>query len=345
MTTTIGAVGVTPAAAMDSFSVQESRLISGSVGSVVTALVVHPLEVIKVRLQTASQVATVRASPSSSLCIDASCPARFRAHPVYQQSIQQMARQILVESNGRVFGGLYAGIRPTLLMAVPSTSIYFTLYEEILDKAQSQQQPLWWVPLLAGGTARLVTSFLTSPLEYLRTRAATGGSTSKSSVTSEIHRIVTKEGGLPALFRGLQPTLARDVPFSAIYWCTIEQLRPMWGRSHDRIIPIPQLLGQEFVNGAVGGMVAAALTTPFDVVKTRQQTVSTTSSSLQTVASQQATLWGQLCAIVQKEGIAALWAGNATRMLKVVPSCAIMISSYELGKRVLSPTAFYSARE
>jgi solute carrier family 25, member 39/40 len=343
MPTTIDTAGVAPAPAMDSFSVQESRLISGSVGSIVTALVVHPLEVIKVRLQTA----TVRASPSSSLCLDVSCPARFRAHPVYQHSIQQMARQIFMESNGRVFGGLYAGIRPTLLMAVPSTSIYFTLYEEILDKAQSQQQPSWWVPLLAGGTARLVTSFLTSPLEYLRTRAATGGASSKSSVTSEIRRIVAKEGGLPALFRGIQPTLARDVPFSAIYWCTIEQLRPMWGRSHDRIIPIPQLLGQEFVNGAVGGMVAAAFTTPFDVVKTRQQTamVSTASSSLQAVTSQQTTLWGQLCAIVQKEGIAALWAGNATRMLKVVPSCAIMISSYELGKRVLSPTAFYSARE
>jgi solute carrier family 25 protein 39/40 len=33
--------------------------------------------------------------------------------------------------------------------------------------------------------------------------------------------------------------------------------------------------------------------------------------------------------------VAGLWRGNQARMLKVAPACAIMISCYEFGKRVL----------
>ena len=39
--------------------------------------------------------------------------------------------------------------------------------------------------------------------------------------------------------------------------------------------------------------------------------------------------------ILREEGIRGLWKGNQARMLKVAPACAIMISSYEVGKRLL----------
>ena len=37
--------------------------------------------------------------------------------------------------------------------------------------------------------------------------------------------------------------------------------------------------------------------------------------------------------IVATEGVSGLWKGWIPRTLKVAPSCAIMISSYEVGKR------------
>ena len=43
-------------------------------------------------------------------------------------------------------------------------------------------------------------------------------------------------------------------------------------------------------------------------------------------------------AIYEAEGLAGLWRGNQTRMIKVAPSCAIMITCYELGKRFLTLT-------
>ncbi len=41
-------------------------------------------------------------------------------------------------------------------------------------------------------------------------------------------------------------------------------------------------------------------------------------------------------AIVQEEGFRGLWRGLTARVAKVAPSCAIMISSYEIGKKALS---------
>ena len=38
--------------------------------------------------------------------------------------------------------------------------------------------------------------------------------------------------------------------------------------------------------------------------------------------------------IFQQEGAAGLWRGWAARCLKVAPACAIMISSYEIGKKM-----------
>jgi len=38
--------------------------------------------------------------------------------------------------------------------------------------------------------------------------------------------------------------------------------------------------------------------------------------------------------ILKDEGLSGLWRGNTTRMVKVAPACAVMISCYEFGKKV-----------
>lgn len=109
-----------------------------------------------------------------------------------------------------------------------------------------------------------------------------------------------------------------------------------------------------FVGGATAGSIAAAFTTPFDVVKTRRQimigqsnvastmevsnrricTMKINSSSKQRGTNNDLGTFGHMRHIVQQEGIGGLWKGNLTRMVKVAPACAIMISCYEFGKRV-----------
>jgi solute carrier family 25, member 39/40 len=79
----------------------------------------------------------------------------------------------------------------------------------------------------------------------------------------------------------------------------------------------------------LAGAVAAFLTTPLDVLKTRRQVESGGGGGGGSTA-------GMLARIAQAEGPLALFAGVAPRLAKVAPSCAIMIASYEMGKRYFS---------
>ena len=203
--------------------------------------------------------------------------------------------------------GIYAGLRPTLIMAAPNTILYYTAYEEIVwqmrqsiqrhpsnrnnpitDASFLERHASWLFPLLAGGSARLVSSSVTAPLEFIRTRQAAavgnGGLRDRShagistqrngSLYHEFRNIIRTEGGISTLFRGLRTTLWRDVPFSAIYWLLLEQFRSYWDvvRVSEKKMTAFEQTGEAFLNGALAGMIAAACTTPFDVVKTRQQT-------------------------------------------------------------------------
>ena len=75
---------------------------------------------------------------------------------------------------------------------------------------------------------------------------------------------------------------------------------------------------------------AAALTTPFDVAKTRRQ-VSLAHHPPSTPIPPYS-LVNQLKEIWRTEGAKGLTRGIVPRVAKVAPACAIMISSYEVGK-------------
>ncbi|SGZ29388.1 BQ5605_C057g12677 [Microbotryum silenes-dioicae] len=86
-----------------------------------------------------------------------------------------------------------------------------------------------------------------------------------------------------------------------------------------------------FVSGAGSGMIAATVTNPFDVVKTRRQALveaATGSGSSSTQAPLTKT-FPILFDIANKEGWAGLMRGLTPRLAKVGPACGIMIASYE----------------
>lgn len=269
------------------------QALSASAGSIVTTLTSTPLEVLKVR---------------------------------QQQAIGQPDSRALLLRIARTegVGALWSGLRPTLLMSIPSTVLYLTIYEAARDELAGPSWPLReWAPLVAGGLSRLVASSFVSPLELLRTRMqAVGGSTSAGMGATA--RDIVRQGGVAALWGGLVPTLWRDVPFSCMYWLWYEGLKQRAARAH----PSGEVtITASFVAGAMAGMAAAAATTPLDVVKTRQQLSVAGSGSEGTAHA--------LVRIARHEGWAALFSGLGPRLAKVAPSCAIMIASYELGKKLL----------
>jgi solute carrier family 25 protein 39/40 len=271
-------------------------------------------------------------------------------------------------------------------MAIPANVIYFAGYDWLRHSRRSPlaaQLPDTYAPLIAGALARISAATVISPVEMFRTRLQASShhpTASSSSASSSAPRSLftdTLKGlndmvhtqGYTSLWRGLTLTLWRDVPFSGLYWWGYEAIRnTLTDMRHDSSIPSSAAsltgssrsrthsrsleshsttLADSFVAGAVSGAIAALLTTPFDVGKTRQQVLrhpgdvpagvaggSTGGMGGATLRPEDRSMPRFLWHIFSTEGVPGLWKGWAARCLKVAPACAIMISSYEVGMKM-----------
>ncbi|KAJ1514113.1 hypothetical protein HMI54_014457 [Coelomomyces lativittatus] len=221
------------------------------------------------------------------------------------------------------------------LMSLPANVIYFLGYDSLKDYLNSKLQSTSFsfaVPLISGASARAIAATIISPIELLRTQMQ-GPHASKASIIELIQRIrwqVTVHHGPTYLWRGLVPTLWRDVPFSGIYWITYEHLKTKFQVWFPMLHPVQMA----FTSGALAGMLAATCTAPFDVAKTRRQLHLVSprpwTSSTPTHPS---SMFHVLKHIAYHEGVRGLFAGVVPRVAKVAPACAIMIGTYEYGKR------------
>jgi solute carrier family 25, member 39/40 len=263
---------------------------------------------------------------------------------------------------------LWRGLSPTLLMAIPANVIYFTGYDWLRFNHASPINRITsdtYTPLVSGSVARVAAAIVVSPVEMFRTRmqATHGSSTGVFKSTLRGLHQMTQTQGYSSLWRGLTLTMWRDVPFSGIYWwgyeATRNALTDARERSQGKVLDSDRSMTRRrsqsqdnhtntfldsFVSGAFSGAVAAFVTTPFDVGKTRQQVFKhngdeTAASAFKAAlkagekAPEELTMPRFLAHIFREEGITGLFKGWAARCLKVAPACAIMISSYEVGKR------------
>lgn len=262
---------------------------------------------------------------------------------------------------------LWRGLVPTLVMAIPANVIYLAGYEWMRVDPRSpipRLVPDSFVPLVAGSVARIAAASVISPVEMFRTRlqATPGTGTGHFRATLESLYQMTQARGYASLWRGLGLTMWRDVPFSGLYWWGYEAVRNgitdlreansngmvQDGRRRRRDSRSEQdpatTLMDSFIAGSVSGAAAALVTTPFDVGKTRQQvfrhgceTGATSASGARVGAvlhPEEFSMPRFLIHIFRTEGMGGLFKGWVARCLKVAPGCAIMISSYEFGKKM-----------
>ncbi|KAJ3322114.1 hypothetical protein HDV06_003565 [Boothiomyces sp. JEL0866] len=214
---------------------------------------------------------------------------------------------------------LWRGLGPSLLFSIPSIILYYVGYEELRNMFNANNVP--YAPLLSGAIARSFAVTITSPIELIRTKTQ-AGTKSATQVFVDVMKL-SRIDGPQVFFRGLGPTLLRDAPFSAIYWMSLETIKANVGERYPNKSYL-QELSFSFVNGSISGIIAAFFTHPFDVVKTFQQ-VSTGSSHMTSLFT----------SVYSQNGINGLFTGLTPRIARVAPACGIMISAYEIGKRIL----------
>ncbi|OAK95117.1 mitochondrial carrier protein-like protein [Phaeosphaeriaceae sp. SRC1lsM3a] len=388
------------------------KMLSAVSGSILTSLLVTPLDVVRVRLQSQETFST--ASSSQPRVFNGATLTQFRDLPP-NMGISACCREVFWMNNKAPFcvvgptmsplnpvdvgcaveeverrtinstwdglrkiaqnegpRTLWRGLSPTLVMAVPANVIYFAGYDWLRTAQKSPFKHTIsdaYIPLVAGATARVMAAIVVSPIEMFRTRMQAANHTATAAghfrETMDGLRGMVANEGIFSLWRGLTLTLWRDVPFSAIYWwgyeATRNQLTDIRGRAEARNDGFEFRIGRgeervqrrsrsrsrenrkdtivdSFVAGAASGAVAAFVTTPFDVGKTRQQVYrhagDATKDATKALRPEEQSMPRFLSHIYREQGASGLFRGWGARCLKIAPACAIMISCYELGKKM-----------
>jgi solute carrier family 25 protein 39/40 len=209
-------------------------------------------------------------------------------------------------------------------IGVPSATAYMLTY----DYLQHEMIPhllgaSTWTPLFAGMVARASVTSVVSPLELIRTNLQStpispDQPNTLTSVLSSLRQLI-RTNGVQHLWRGLGATLWRDVPFSGLYWASYETGKQILRtKGHDGA-------PAAFASGAMSGILAAIVTSPFDVLKTRRQAMVMSGSTSRTAGS-----LSLVKEIIQTEGASTLFTGLGPRMVKIAPACGIMIACYEV---------------
>ncbi|XP_076009773.1 mitochondrial glutathione transporter SLC25A40 [Genypterus blacodes] len=307
------------------------QVVSSCSGAILTSLFVTPLDVVKIRLQVQKHpfpkgkcfVYCNGLMDHICVCVNGNSRAWYKAPGQFTGTLDAFVQ--IVRREGVM--SLWSGLPPTLVMAVPATVIYFTCYDQLCTALRARMgDHAQEAPLLAGATARVGAATVISPLELIRTKMQSQKLTYRE--LTDCIRSAVDMGGWRSLWRGLGPTLLRDVPFSAMYWYNYENGKSWlcnWYNTREPTLAIT------FTAGAVSGSIAAITTLPFDVVKTRRQ-VELGELQAMNLSHQASSTFSVMRRIVAQDGFQGLFAGFLPRLIKVAPACAIMISTYEIGK-------------
>ncbi|KAI5954777.1 MTM1 [Candida theae] len=340
------------------------RMISACSGSLITSLVVTPFDVIRIRIQQQEILPQnepccqvhypehfMKQLPKHEAAALANSPELFWIHNKYCSPGAEQCTRITSTFQGfstitkhEGIATLWRGLSLTLLMAIPSNIIYFTGYEYIRDHSPFGNSS--FNPLLCGALARMMSATFVAPAELIKTQLQSIPSDSRNSshVLSHLLRdsmALVKKNGVFTLFKGLQITLWRDVPFSGIYWSSYEVCKKQIARALKTDFNNTTSGGADdwkvfttsFLSGSISGAIAAFFTNPFDVGKTRLQ-ITMDEGDIKHKHKHKPNMFKFLANIYKNEGVGALYSGFGPRVMKIAPACAIMISSYEVGKKL-----------
>ncbi|CAO2650634.1 Nn.00g019260.m01.CDS01 [Neocucurbitaria sp. VM-36] len=243
-------------------------LIAGAIAAFTVDLLVYPLDTIKTRIQ----------SPNY---------ARFYTNPHTGKP------------NPALFRGVYQGIGSVIIATLPSSGAFFTTYERTkslftrLNTTSSHPNgllPIAAVHAGASSLAELVSCAILTPAEVIKQNAQM---VSHGSPTNATLQTLAKFKSSPlALWRGYTALAGRNLPFTAMQFPMFERLKVAIREYRDRRGLTTGTIYESGMITAVSagsaGAVAAVITTPIDVVKTRIMLAAVDDAPQEAAASSQA---------------------------------------------------------
>jgi solute carrier family 25 iron transporter 28/37 len=239
---------------------------------------------------------------------------------------------------------LWRGVQAMMIGCIPAHALYFSSYEIVKNLTLSKDGTATaWGSSLAGGVAVVFHDLIMSPLDTIKQRMQLGH---YATVKHAISAMYQQEGQWRGLYKSFPVTLATNIPYGMLMVSTHEMIKTQLHGHATNLSSWQTVL----ISSSMAGLVASAVTTPLDRIKTALQTQAllpkqhgTTPIGLVTTTASKKTLrfdswWGAAQWIWQKEGTAGFFRGMAPRVLSHTPAVAISWTTYESTKQALVAT-------
>ncbi|XP_062321116.1 solute carrier family 25 member 32-like [Osmerus eperlanus] len=285
--------------------VKVENLAAGLSGGVVSTLLLHPLDLVKIRFAVSDGL---------------------NLRPKYDGIIHCM-RSVLQQEGIR---GLYQGVTPNIWGAGASWGLYFFLYNAIkaYTKEGRQTELTATEHLLSAAQAGIMTLTLTNPIWVTKTRLVLQYSADPSrkqykGMVDALVQIYRYEG-IRGLYRGFVPGLF-GTSHGALQFMAYEELKRDYNK-YRNMASEAKLNPLEYITmAALSKIFAVATTYPYQVVRARLQDQH---NQYQGVLDVVRRTW-------RNEGATGFYKGIVPNLIRVTPACCITFVVYENVSRFL----------
>ncbi|KAJ7738342.1 mitochondrial carrier domain-containing protein [Mycena metata] len=218
------------------------------------------------------------------------------------------------------FKGIYKGVGSVGVGSAPGAAVFFATYDTLKHNSPLPEHLEPVTHMLSASVAEVAACLVRVPTEVIKTRAQTSTYGPGQSSLSAAKFLLASDGW-KGFYRGFGSTIMREIPFTSIQFPLYELLK---SRLSGFVGRKPLYAHEAAVCGSFAGGVAAALTTPLDVLKTRVM-LDMRDATKEKLPS----LPARLKNIYVVEGIPALFAGVVPRTLWISAGGAVFLGVYE----------------
>jgi len=301
--------------------VRYEHLLAGIGGGVASTVILHPLDLIKIRFAVDDGKQSSRPSYYKNL------PKRTYYNTFFLGLRKAFVK--IIRTDG--VKGLYNGISPNVTGAGAAWGFYFLFYNAIKTEMQdgnANKQLSAGSHMASGAVAGVLTLTMTNPIWVVKTRLCLQHGDSHKTATkadSKTYRgmldalvKIGRHEGMRGLYRGYVPGLF-GVSHGAAQFMAYEELKNMYHNFYHQPITTKMGNSEYLAFAALSKFFAALLTYPYQVVRARLQ-------------DQELKYSGTLNCVKQTyggEGVLGFYKGLAPNLLRVVPATMITFVVYE----------------
>ena len=280
------------------------QVVLAGVSNAVAATATNPIDVAKVRLQ--MQGEGTRAAGN----------------------LRGVSHALAAIASREGLSGLYRGLSASLVRELSYSGLRMGLYEptkqQICARLGSGHEQSLAVKVIAGAITGCIGSALANPFDLAKVRAqASAGGGAGASLGAALREICREGGGVHSLWRGTAPTVQRATLLTASQVPTYDHVK------HSLLER--GVVGEgyvcHFISAMLAGVVAALVTSPVDLVKSRimAQPID--------AATGRGALYSSAidCAakVARAEGPLALYKGFNSQWLRIGPHTTISLMAFE----------------